>query len=72
MRISSDTVNQETERFTVPHQERNTDQREKREEKESDILETKTSREGKKKQRNRAFLISFCPLHLHMASPTTH
>jgi len=34
MRISSDTVNQETETFTSPHQERNTDQRKKREEKE--------------------------------------
>jgi hypothetical protein len=71
MRISSDTVNQETESFTFPHQERNTEQREKREEKESNILEAETTRERKEKQRNRAFHIFFCTLHLHMASPTT-
>jgi hypothetical protein len=59
MRISSDTVNQETESFKFPHQERNTEQREKRGEKESNILEAETSREGKEKQRNRAFHIFF-------------
>jgi hypothetical protein len=47
MRISSDTVNQETETFTSPHQERNTDQRKKREEKEeSEVLGVEQSGRG--------------------------
>ena len=47
MRISSDTVNQETESLTFPHQEWNTDQRGKREKEETQVLETEKTREEK-------------------------